>query len=258
MQVNRVFFNWSFRPGGWIFLVILIPFMLVGLILLGIAGYQLIQQQGYQSGQCTITAKQLRHEVSTTTSTTNNGSTTTRTTTSQDVYAPYFEYQVHTANGQSYQSSGYDGSDSYTSDRDGQQAIVDRYTIGQSYQCWYNPAHPTQAVLIRQLNWVLIIIGGIFLLVSLFIGSIAFLITRTSMQGAAGGATMSGPAGFSNDTQYEQWQDTDQSSTEPEDFSDDRQNEEWQSQSFYEPQQGEAEQSEQQGTGWSEEDWRKQ
>ena len=142
--------------------------MLVALLLLAIAGHQVLQEQGYQSGQCTIIAKQLQHEVSTTSNTTysNNGNNSTAytTTTTSDVYAPYFRYTVHTADGRSYPASGYDGSDSYTSDLVGQQAIVDHYNIGQRYQCWYNPANPTQAILVRQPDWVLILIGGGFLL----------------------------------------------------------------------------------------------
>jgi|GEM_PF-1512616 Protein of unknown function (DUF3592) len=242
MQENRIFFNWSGRPGCWIPLVVAVPGVLVGLVLLAIAGSQLLQQQGYRSGQCTITAKQLQHEVSTTTSTTSNGNTTTRTTRTQDVYAPYFEYRVRTADGQSYLASGYDGSNTYTSDRAAQQAIVDRYSIGQSYPCWYNPAHPTQAVLIRQLNWVLIVVGGIFLLVSLFIATIGLLIARTSMQAAAEGATLPGLGGSSNGNQNEEAarQYTRLSSIE------------------CEPQEVAAEQPEQEWTDWHEEDWREE
>jgi hypothetical protein len=139
-------------------------FMLFALVLLAVAANQMLQEQRYQSGQCTITARQLQHEVSISTSTNSNGSTTSKTSTRTDVYAPYFEYTVRTADGRSYTASGYDGSDSYTSDRAGQQAIVDRYNIGQSYQCWYNPANPTQAILVRQPDWVVILIGGGFLL----------------------------------------------------------------------------------------------
>lgn len=139
--------------------------MFVGLILLAIAGNQVLQEQKYRPGQCIITAKQLEHDISTTTSTNSNGG---KTTTSTDVYAPYFEYIVHTADGRSYSASGYDGSNTYTSDRGGQQAIVDHYNIGQSYQCWYDPANPARAVLVRQLNWLLIIIGGVFLLAGAF------------------------------------------------------------------------------------------
>jgi Protein of unknown function (DUF3592) len=83
---------------------------------------------------------------------------------------------VRTTEGRSYRASGYDGSESYTSDRAGKQAIVDRYTIGQRYPCWYNPAHPTQAILVRQPNWVVILIGGGFLLLGALFATVG--ITR--------------------------------------------------------------------------------
>jgi hypothetical protein len=174
LYINR---NFSNRPGCVFLLVGAVP-MLVAFILLAVAGNQMLQEQGYRSGQCTITARQLQHEVSTTTQTHKSGNTTYTTSTTADVYAPSFAYTVRTADGRSYPASGYDGSNTYTSDRAGQQAIVDHYNIGQSYQCWYNPANPTQAILVRQPDWLLILIGGVFLLVGgLFaaIGTFALL-----------------------------------------------------------------------------------
>ena len=182
MQENRIYFHWNGRPSRWVPLLAGIPGILIGLVLLAIAGSQLLQQQGYSSGQCTITARQLQHEVTTTTNTTGNGNTTTTITKTEDVYAPSFEYRVRTADGRTYTADSYDGSDSYTSDRAGQQTIVDRYNVGQSYPCWYNPANPTQAVLVRQLDWALILIGGIFLLVSVFIVTIGMLISTSGSQ----------------------------------------------------------------------------
>jgi hypothetical protein len=157
IYINR---NFSNRP-GCVFTFLGTIFILVAVVLLAIAGNELLQEQGYQSGQCTITARQLLHENSTSTSTYING---TKKTTSTDAYAPYFEYTVRTAGGRSYTASGYDGSNTYTSDRAGQQAIVDQYNIGQSYQCWYNPANPTQAILVRHPDWLFFLIGGVFLL----------------------------------------------------------------------------------------------
>ena len=147
--------------GCW-FAVLRTLFVLLALTLLAFAGYQIIQQQGYQSGQCTITARQLQYEITTSTNTNSNGTQTIR---SIDEYAPYFEYTVHAPDGRSYTASGYDGSDTYTSDLAGQQAIVDHYNVGQSYQCWYNPANPTQALLVRHPDWLFFLVGGGFLLV---------------------------------------------------------------------------------------------
>jgi hypothetical protein len=171
-----IYFNWNLSNRlGCGFTLLGTIFILVALVMLAFAGNQMLQEQRYQSGQCTITARQLRHELSTSTTTHNNGNTTYTTSTTTDVYAPYFEYAVHTADGRSYPASGYDGSDNYTSDRAGQQAIVDRYTIGQSYQCWYNSANPTQAILVRQPDWVMILIGGGFLLLGALFAAVGIL-----------------------------------------------------------------------------------
>jgi hypothetical protein len=147
---------------GCIFVLVGMVFALVALILLLFTGHQMLEQQGYQLGQCTITAKQLQSEVA---QSTLNGHTILT-----DEYAPTFEYTVHTAKGLRYTGSGYNGLSIYTSDRAGQQAIVDHYAIGQSYSCWYDPADPTQAILVRpELGFVFLFTGSFLLFGILFV-----------------------------------------------------------------------------------------
>ena len=122
------------------------------------------QLQSYQAGSCTITAKQLLQEKERHTRT-KNGHTSTTTTT---VYVPDFQFTVQAADGRRYPAQGYDALRTSSSDRSGQQAIVNQYTVGQTYPCWYNPANPTQAVLTREFNWFVFIIPGLFL----FIGGV--------------------------------------------------------------------------------------
>jgi len=165
----------------YVFLFIGTIFMFVALLLLAISGSRMLREQGYQSGQCMIIARQLQHELSTSTNTDSNGHKTTTTT---DVYAPHFKYSVRTADGHSYTASGYDGSDNFSSNRESEQAIVDYYKVEQSYLCWYDPADPTQAILVRQTDWVGISIGGGFLIVgALFAGIGAFSILRLFRSG---------------------------------------------------------------------------
>lgn len=149
-------------------------FILVSLIALASAVNTMRMQQSYQAGQCTITAKHLLHSLSS--STTNTGTGQIHTTS--DVYAPSFEFTVRTADGRSYASQGYDGLNVYTSDLAGQQAILDRYKVGQTYQCWYDPLHPSQAVLVRGFNWLLFLIGGAFLLVGAVLAIIGWALFR--------------------------------------------------------------------------------
>jgi hypothetical protein len=151
---------------GSIFLLVAI-----GLSLFFVHSYS--QLQSYTAGQCTITAKQLLQQTQqqSETHTRSNGSTYT-TSTTITTYAPDFQFTVQTANGRTYAAHGYDQLNTSSSDRDSEQAIVDQFTVGQTYPCWYNPAAPSQAVLTRQFNWFLLFIPGIFL----FIGALFFVI----------------------------------------------------------------------------------
>jgi hypothetical protein len=150
-------------------------FILTSLISFAIAINTMRVQQSYQAGQCTITAKQLLHNISS--STTNTGSGQIHTTS--DVYAPFFEFTVRTADGRSYAAQGYDGQNIYTSDLAGQQTILDRYKVGQTYQCWYDPTQPAQAILVRSFNWLLFVIAGAFLIPGIVLMVVGFLLFRS-------------------------------------------------------------------------------
>ncbi|MFQ5612976.1 MAG: DUF3592 domain-containing protein, partial [Anaerolineae bacterium] len=90
----------------------------------------------YEAGGCTITARRIIERQG------DDGPT----------YAPYFEFTVQTIDGR-YPAAGYRRMQIFTSVRSGVEATVNRYEIGGSYPCWYNPDDPTQAVLERGPNW---------------------------------------------------------------------------------------------------------
>ena len=177
----KFFLSWRGSPAGW--LIAFGGFFVLISIVLEIAfASRFSQIQSYQTGRCIITAKQLlQEEVTQTERYTNNGQSYTRTTTTTE-YRPDFQFTVLTANDRSYAAQGYDAFNLSTSDRSGQQAIVDQYTVGKTYQCWYDPAHPTQAVLTRQFDRFVFLIPGIFLLVGLVIivVGIAMILNRRS------------------------------------------------------------------------------
>ena len=104
----------------------------------------LLVYQTYVEGTCAITAKRLLE------SSDEDGTT----------YAPYFEFQVTAQNGEIYRASGYKRSQVYSSGRAGKEAILARYTVEQSYPCWYNPANPQEAVLARglSLGWAYLVV----------------------------------------------------------------------------------------------------
>jgi hypothetical protein len=118
------------------------------------------QLQGYQAGQCTIIAKKLLRE--------EYGDTS-----GIDVrYRPLFQFIVQTTDGRKYRANGYDyySGESYTVQSSG-QAVIDVYRVKETYPCWYDPAHPTQAVLTRQFDWwnrlVPSVFVGIFIVIPL-------------------------------------------------------------------------------------------
>lgn len=42
----------------------------------------------------------------------------------------------------------------YSSDREAQQAKLDRFVVGKTYDCWYDPLDPKTAVLVRGYDWL--------------------------------------------------------------------------------------------------------
>ena len=159
--MNRLAFSRRFslsQPAGRLLFILLgSMFVLISLILLVFFAYGSLQLQSYVEGRCTIAAKHLQREEHTQTST-SNGTTQTRTTVT---YTPDFQFTVRTTDGHTYTTHGYDALNS-GGDQASQQAILDLYTVGKTYPCWYDPAQPTHAVLTRQFPWVLLLIPGIF------------------------------------------------------------------------------------------------
>lgn len=153
--------SFSRRGGPALFIVLGGLFILISIALFVFFVGSFSQLQRYQAGSCTITAKQLRQEKERHTRTSNGHRSTTTTT----VYAPDFQFTVQAADGRRYAAQGYDALGTSSSDRNGQQAIVNQYTVGKTYPCWYNPANPTQAVLTREFNWFVFFIPGLFLLI---------------------------------------------------------------------------------------------
>jgi len=167
-------FSLSWRGGPALFIVLGGIFVLISIILLVFFVSNVSQLQRYQAGNCMITAKQLLQEEQHKTRT-SNGHTSTTTTT---VYEPDFQFTVQTADGHKYAARGYDALGTFSSDRSSQQALVDQYTVGKTYPCWYDPANPTQAVLTRQFNWFVFFIPGLFLFIGGLFVIIGFVLLR--------------------------------------------------------------------------------
>jgi hypothetical protein len=94
----------------------------------------------YQQSTCTITDKQLQEHDSTNKS----GNVTSRW------YYPWLAYDVHTIGGELVSTTGFDGPLNKVSydDQDSAQKIIDRYQVGQTTICWYNPIESEKAFII--------------------------------------------------------------------------------------------------------------
>lgn len=127
--------------------VLFLAVILVILPLVKIASYPLISS--YQQGQCTITSKELQ---------TFGGSSD-----GDPMFLAHFEYTVRTASGAQAHGNRYDWFDGAgwiggpfetgSTDRAGEQTVLDHYTVGSTYACWYDPRTPSQAVLTRDVEW---------------------------------------------------------------------------------------------------------
>src|SRR2546421_535816 len=114
----------------------------------------------WKEGRCTITSKTLYYRFGT------SGTSKRRT-----LYAPGFTFTLQTADGSRYDTSWQR---KFIVDRGEQERILDQYSVGEVYSCWYNPAHPTSAVLIREVEPVDAFISvGVMLAVLLGVGFIA-------------------------------------------------------------------------------------
>ena len=163
-------FSLSHPAGRLLFIGLGGIFVLVSLILLAFFVYSSRQVQSYVEGRCTITAKRLLREVHIETPT-SSGTKPTRTTVT---YTPDFQFTVHTTDGRTYAAHGYDILNS-GGDQAPEQAILNRYTVGATYPCWYDAASPAHAVLTRQFPWALFIIPAIFGVIGLLFLLVGFL-----------------------------------------------------------------------------------
>jgi hypothetical protein len=67
-------------------------------------------------------------------------------------YRPEFLIR-HTVAGREYRVWTYDAVHATTALRWPKESILDSFTIGQAYPCWYDPADPSQVVLVRGYSW---------------------------------------------------------------------------------------------------------
>jgi hypothetical protein len=62
-----------------------------------------------------------------------------------------------------------------STDRAGEQTLLDRYSVGGTYRCWYQPQALNQAVLTRDVDWIRIIDSNILFAVVAFVLALILL-----------------------------------------------------------------------------------
>jgi len=66
-------------------------------------------------------------------------------------YRAEFDYEIM-VNDQPCRAHGFDTWGIYGG-RDGAEADFRRFLVGETYACWYDPADPREAVLVRRVSW---------------------------------------------------------------------------------------------------------
>lgn len=84
----------------------------------------------------------------------------------------------HLSDGVKHRAVTHDITRIHSSNRSDHEAALEQFTVGEEYPCWYNPADPSEAVLVRGYTWwmwlflflpaVLLYIGGWGLIASAF------------------------------------------------------------------------------------------
>ncbi|QBD79069.1 DUF3592 domain-containing protein [Ktedonosporobacter rubrisoli] len=128
-------------------------------------------------GKCIVSSKNTSTYMRTHTTTHTSGSgshlRTYTTHSTERRYVVDLSYNIQASNGQGY--PGHSKFDSSSSTE--QQDTMNKYTIGQAYQCWYNPAHPSTADFDGKIHYSSLIIAGACVLASVFVFIIALFST---------------------------------------------------------------------------------
>lgn len=148
------------RLGGCGALIVGLIFLIVGGGLLFYTSSSYFNAQRFPEARCTI----LKKNIVTNSSTDSDGNVT-------ENYAPSFSLHVQPNN----RNTAYDTQGSYsanqvsTNDYNQVSGIVNRFEVGQVYQCWYDPSNPSYTLLDRSPNLLFLGISTLFTLIGLLI-----------------------------------------------------------------------------------------
>ena len=121
--------------------------MLIGMFLLTLVGGLLCLQMGrelvanifYVEGRCVVLDKRVAEHTS------RRGGNST--------YRPEFLIRYEVV-GQKYEVWAYDASDSSSALRWPKERVLEEFTVGEEYPCWYDPDNPSKVVVVRGFGWM--------------------------------------------------------------------------------------------------------
>lgn len=142
-------------------------FLLVGGILGGVGYFAILRPEtevdrSFVEGRCEILGKNLIEEEKRTRSSRKSGGSRTRTH-----YRPEFHiaYEVE---GKSLEARTWRIVQSSSTSESAEQKVLDRFEVGKSYPCWYDPANPSRVVVEKGVSMggiILVALGGLFALI---------------------------------------------------------------------------------------------
>lgn len=96
---------------------------------------------------------------------------------------------------------GFDTPWAYSSDRRGPQALIDRFELGKTYPCWYDPRNPDTVVVSRGYSgwlWSLLILPATFIVIGG--GGLIYAVLQWGKSAERLAVQCNWPAGSSNST----------------------------------------------------------
>jgi hypothetical protein len=148
-------------------------FGIIGLLVIGYYSFRLIRiNTVFKQATCTLVSKNLK------VSSDSDGTT----------YKPEFTYNF-TVDGRQYTGTVYEPVN-HSSSQNRAQNELNKYQVGRTYTCWYDPLNPTDCVLTKNTGWSIlfpVIFGGMFLLFGFCMVFFSLYKSKKSKESAAAG-----------------------------------------------------------------------
>jgi hypothetical protein len=131
---------------------------LVGLFLVSRLTVEVPANQFYVEGRCVLLDKRIAED-----------NEPGPKGAANSVYKPEFQIR-YTVDGQVHEAWTYNGFQYLTAWRWPKERILEGFSVGEEYPCWYDADDPTQVVLVRGYGWLTYLVLTIFVALAFFTG----------------------------------------------------------------------------------------